>query len=177
MRQHLPLASLLGLTLFFAAPVQATVQIDFTIDDMIRFAPIVVRATVDDRRCDLEKGICTYDLTIDEAVLGDAPEKMSIDVVTNIIGAPVLEKSRTYFLFINPANTLEKIIGLARGVVGIDRGTLVDQRGRRVAIAGNKIRPMTDAEPRAAGIVTADDFVAHVHARARALGDPRAKVR
>jgi hypothetical protein len=174
-RARLPFVSLVGIFAIFVTPVQGTVQVDFTIDDMIRWAPVVVRATVDDRRCDLDSGICTYDLTIDDAVLGDTPETMTIDVVTNIVGAPVLEKSRTYFLFINPANTIEKIIGLARGVVGIERGRLVDQNGRPVRIAGNRILPVDGSETQAGtDMVTDSDFMAHVRTRARAIGDSRA---
>jgi len=110
--------------------VHATVVIDFTLADLIRFSQVCARVRALESA---EKaGWSTYRLEIVDSVYGPAQEIRELPLLQGVVGMPRLEPGHEYLIFVNLDNRIERIIGFQWGTYEIVEERLVSYGGRPI---------------------------------------------
>lgn len=113
--------------------VSGTTIREFTLSDLVQFAEIAGRVTVVSAVAADTK--VHYTLAIDDLLLGTplGPQIM-LTLDEGVVGMPHLVSGRTYVLFMNLSNQIEKIISLSPGVLEVRNEGLYSLAGSPVAL-------------------------------------------
>lgn len=132
--------------------VSATTVAEFTLSDQVAFSHACIRASVIEVT-HLEGVTVRYSLAVLDDIYGTVSgDRVTLDLLSPVVGNPVLRRGSEYVLFINWDNKIERLIGLKLGTYVVSEEEVLSYEhqpivaepviGQKVGLSGR--RPPSD---------------------------------